>query len=185
MNDLKIRTARNDHGRRSARGDSNAGNPLTVSVVLTLHRVLAFSESVPEFYSLVSRSTDDLSVIGTESDREDVFTMTDESSCGLSRVEIPQTKGRIPRSAEAELSVDTDDNIRHEMGVAYERFLRDSEGLLVVSFISEVPYENGLISGCTDNQISVVIGGCNGGYPTSVTFEFSSCYKMFGHVIIR
>ena len=108
--------------------------------------------------------------------RRDVSAKSDK------KIRTPKTKRRIPTSTEAKFPVNTDDNVRHEVRVSSERLLGDSEGLFVFAARGYVPHENRLIAGCTDNQISIVIGGGNGSYPTSVTSKFSSCYKMFRHV---
>jgi len=54
------------------------------------------SKGIPEFDGLVSTTTDYLSVVGTERDREDIVGMTNESTSSFAGVEIPKTKSFIP-----------------------------------------------------------------------------------------
>ena len=50
---------------------------------------LAFSQGVPELDGPVSRTRDDLSVVGREGDGQDVGSVTNESSSGETSVEVP------------------------------------------------------------------------------------------------
>lgn len=65
----------------------------------------AVSKGVPEFDCLVSTSTDDLSVIGTERHRENVVCVADETTSGFAGVEIPETESLVPGGGEGVLSV--------------------------------------------------------------------------------
>jgi hypothetical protein len=63
------------------------------------------TESVPEFDGFISTTTDYLSVVGTEGDREDIIGMTDETTSSLASVEIPKTKSFIPGGRKSVLTV--------------------------------------------------------------------------------
>jgi len=76
--------------------ESDAADPL--GVALLVDGVLALSESVPELDGLVSRSRNDLSVVRRESNAQNVLGVSNESSSSLSRIEIPQSEGSVPRS---------------------------------------------------------------------------------------
>jgi hypothetical protein len=77
-------------------------SPLRVTLLLDIK--LALSQSVPKLDGLVPGGRDDLPVVGRERDREDVVGVTDESTGGRSRVEVPQSEGVVPRRGEGELT---------------------------------------------------------------------------------
>jgi hypothetical protein len=59
-----------------------------------------------------------LSVISGESNRQDILGVSNESSgCG-SKVQIPETEGRVPRSRKGELSIRREGNILDKVGVS-------------------------------------------------------------------
>ena len=93
--DKLIPTTRNDDRVRRRRGESNAGNPLRVAF-LFLNRVFALAQSVPQFNRFISGARDDLPVVHGERDGQDIFAVTDESSRGRARVQIPQSHGPVP-----------------------------------------------------------------------------------------
>ena len=104
---------------------------------------LAFSESVPELDGSISGSRDDLSVVGGEGDGEDIGGVTDESTGGQSGVEVPKSKGLVPRGGEGELTVGGDDDVRDESVVSGEDSLGESKGSFVSSKLPpEIPEEN-------------------------------------------
>jgi len=100
--DQLVPTSRNNDGGSSV-AESNAGNPLGVSLILD--GVLALSEGVPQLHGLISGSRNDLSVISREGNGEDILGVSNKSSGGGSSVEIPQSEGRVPRSGKSELSI--------------------------------------------------------------------------------
>jgi hypothetical protein len=62
---------------------------------------LAFSYSVPNFKVFVSSATCDLSVVGGESNGENVSSVTDESSACDSFFEVPESESSVPRSRQS------------------------------------------------------------------------------------
>ena len=76
------------------------------------------TKSVPEFDSLISTPTDDLSVVGTERHRENIICVTDEATSGFPGIEIPETESLIPGRGEGILSVRGNDDVLHEVIVA-------------------------------------------------------------------
>ena len=114
--------------------------PLAVAVFLDV--VLAFTKGVPQFDGLVARTRDDLPVISTEADGQDVRSVADESASGLASVEVPKAESVIPRSREGELAIGRDNDIRDEVVVAVE----DSLGVAVALFVaSQLPDDDGLV----------------------------------------
>jgi hypothetical protein len=69
------------------------------------------TESIPELDGFVSTTTDYLSVVGTEGDREDIIGMADETTSSLASVEIPKTKSFIPGGRKSVLTVRRDDDV--------------------------------------------------------------------------
>jgi len=90
--DHTIPSSRDDD--RVLRRESNTADPFSVSLIL--NGVLALSEGIPEFDSLVSRSRNDLSVISGESNAQNILSVSNESSSSEARVEIPESKGSVP-----------------------------------------------------------------------------------------
>jgi len=89
-----IPSTRYDNGISSIRGESNGGDPFGVS--LLFDGVLALTEGVPELNGLITRSGYDLSVISRECNGKNVLGVSDESSGGGSKVEVPESEGGIP-----------------------------------------------------------------------------------------
>jgi len=73
---------------------SNAGNPVGMRVLV--NGELADSVDVPNLDGFINGSRGDLSVIWGESNREDIFGVTDKSLVGLGSLEVPESDGTIP-----------------------------------------------------------------------------------------
>jgi len=65
-------------------------------VTLFLDGVLANTQSVPQFDGAITGSGDNLTVVSGESDGENVLGVTNESSGGVTRGEIPKSEGTVP-----------------------------------------------------------------------------------------
>jgi len=65
-------------------------------MTLLSNRKLTIAQSVPEFNGLVSTSRNNLSVVSTEGDAEDIVCVADETAGGLASVQVPQTEGLVP-----------------------------------------------------------------------------------------
>jgi len=124
-------------------------------VSLILNGVLALSKSVPQLDGLVSRSRDDLSVIGREGNRENVLGVSNESSSGGSRVQIPQSEGRIPRSREGELTIRGDDDVLDKVSMSVKGSSGNS--VVLVRFSGDVPDHDTLVSRTRKDDIWVVV----------------------------
>jgi len=73
---------------------SDAGNP--VSMLVLVNGEFADTVDVPNLEVLVDGTGGNLSVIWGESNREDIFGVTDKSLSGLSSLEVPESDGTIP-----------------------------------------------------------------------------------------
>jgi len=73
---------------------SNAGNPVGMRVLV--NGEFADSVDVPNLDGFIDGSRGDLSVIWGESNREDIFGVTNKSLVGLGGLEVPESDGTIP-----------------------------------------------------------------------------------------
>jgi hypothetical protein len=65
-------------------------------VTLLLDIKFAFAKGIPQLNSPVTTSTDDLSIVSGEGDREDIGSVANEAAGGKTAVEIPETEGVVP-----------------------------------------------------------------------------------------
>jgi hypothetical protein len=70
-------------------------------VALVRDGVLAVTEGVPQLDGAVTRTGDDLAVVGGERDGEDVAVVSDESASGGAGGELPQAEGLVPRGRQS------------------------------------------------------------------------------------
>jgi len=98
-----VPSARDDDGIVIAGREFDAARP--EGVISLGDGELALSEGVPQADGSISRSRNDLSVVGGEGDAEDLFGVTLETAGGGSGLEIPQAEGVVPRSREGKKSV--------------------------------------------------------------------------------
>jgi len=109
--DLLVPTARNEEGRSSSRGESDARNPLVVSrslavaLVVIDQVVLHLTEGVPELDGAVTASRDNLAVVGRESNRQNVLSVADESADAVAISDVPKAEGAVPGGGDSALSI--------------------------------------------------------------------------------
>jgi hypothetical protein len=117
---------------------------------------LALAEGVPELDGAVTRTGDDLTVVGGERDarmlaarslssensRENVTGVADELAGGQTSVEVPKTESVVPRGGEGKLTVGGDDNVRDEVVVAVKDLLGETEFTVLTG---ELPDDDGLV----------------------------------------
>lgn len=120
---------------------ADAGDPFGVSVLLD--SVFADTESVPQLDGTIARPGNDLSVVGGESDAEDIFGVSNESSRRRSHRQIPQTEGRVPGAGQSELSVRGQNNVRNEVAVTLKSLMRDT---VIGIILSQLPDDDGLVT---------------------------------------
>ena len=111
-----------------------------MTVILDI--VFALSKSIPKLDGLVTGARDNLPVISTEADREDIRGVADESTGGETGVQIPETESVVPGRREGELAIGGDDNIRNEVVVAVENSLGVAVRVLIAG---QLPDDDGLI----------------------------------------
>lgn len=93
--------------------------------------------------------------------------MSDESSGGGSKVEVPQSEGTVPRSRQSELSIRGDRDILNEVRVSSQALSWNT--VLVFSFSSQVPDYDSLISRSRNEGVWVFAGGSETSDPSVVS----------------
>ena len=134
-----------------------------MTVILDI--VFALSESIPKLDGLVTGARDNLPVISTEADREDIRGVADEAAGGDARVEVPEAESVVPRGRKRELAVGRDDDVGHEVVVAVEDALRVAVLVLVAG---ELPDDDRLV--CTPDKASA---------PQAAYFQAPVCPEDF------
>jgi len=89
-----------------------------VTVVFDI--VFAFAESVPKFDCFITRTRDDLPIIGTEADGQNIGSVANKSPCSGTCIEVPQAKSVVPRRGKGELAVRRYHHVRNEVVVSFE-----------------------------------------------------------------
>jgi hypothetical protein len=148
LDDL-VPTSRDNHGVHRVGRESNARDPLGVTILGNVE--LAFTQGVPQLDGSVSRGGNDLSVVGREGNGQDVTGVSDESSGGLSGVQVPQSQSLVPRGGKSKLSVRGDDNVGDEVVVTVQNLL----GVTVFTvFTGELPDNDLLVCGASASATS-------------------------------
>jgi hypothetical protein len=137
LNNL-IPTTGNDERVGRVGGETNAGNPFRVTIFGDIE--LALTKGVPHLDGLVTRTGNNLTVIGREGDGQDIVGVADETTGGVTSVQVPKTESLIPRGGQGELTVGRDGNIFNEVGVTNKRLA----GNTIVQLIST------LLEKCTE-----------------------------------
>jgi len=86
-----VPTTRDDEGNLNGWRETNTGNPLSVTfpICSRIDGILALSKSIPKLNGLVTGSRDNLTVIYRESHGENIHFVTNETTGGLSTVDLP------------------------------------------------------------------------------------------------
>ena len=177
-----IPSAGDDEGNRLGRAESDAGDPFGVTFGISSDGVLALSEGVPKFDGLITGSRDDLTVVNTEGNTQDILGVTDETTGGASGVDLPKTEGSIPGSRKGELTITGDDNVTDEVGVSAKGTLGVSVGIILTGAgVGKAPDKDGLITGSGKDEVGVLGGGGDGGDPITVALKGSTEAQSFGH----
>lgn len=104
---------------------------------------LAIAQGIPQLDRPISRTRHDLPIIGREGNRENVIIMADKSSGRVSRRQLPETKGLVPRGREGVGSIRGDDTVRDDVRVTFQSTLRVSVGRFIPG---QVPDHQSLVS---------------------------------------
>lgn len=183
-----VPSTRDDEGNLNGRGETNAGNPLGMSLTIrtSINGVLALSKSVPKLDGLITRSRNDLTVVYGEGNGEDILGVSNETTGGLSGVDLPKTEGSVPGSRKTELSIGGDDNVGNEVVVSAKSTTSVSVCVLLRilgdgGLVGEGPYHDGLITRRGKYEVGVLRGGSDGGYPVTMSLKGSAKCQLFCH----
>lgn len=100
----------NNDGVLGVRAEAHAGDP--VGVALVGDGELAVTEGVPQLDGAVTRTGDDLTVVGGEGDGEDIVGVANEGTGGGSAGEFPETETLVPRGGQSVGTIRGDDLTR-------------------------------------------------------------------------
>lgn len=100
----------NNDGVLGVRAEAHAGNP--VGVALVGDGELAVTEGVPQLDGAVTRTGDDLTVVGGEGDGKDIVGVANEGTGGGSAGEFPETETLVPRGGQSVGTIRGDDLTR-------------------------------------------------------------------------
>lgn len=121
--------------------EAHAGDPLGVALVGD--GVLAVTKGVPQLDGAVTRTGDDLAVVGGEGDGEDVVGVSDETAGGLAGGQLPQAQSLVPRRGQSVGTVGGDHTVGDDVRVSVEGAFWVSVGLVATG---QVPDDEGLVA---------------------------------------
>lgn len=155
--DKPVPPARDDERHGLRRRESDTRDPLAVPVAVSADGVLALAEGVPELDGPVPRAADDLSVVNAEGYRKDVLRVSDESTRGASRVDLPEAEGAVPGPAKSELSVRRDNDVGDEVAVAAEGALSVTIRVVLTAVrVGKTPDQDGLVAGGGEDEVGIL-----------------------------
>lgn len=148
--DFGIPAARDDDWVVGGWAELNSRHPFGMALVSagrTLLDPLALAKSVPKSDRLIATATDDLSVVGTESDAHDVVFVALEDGAGDAALDVPKTEGLVPRSRNGKSTARTDNDVADKVAVAFEGSKRNAiRHILVRVLAGQLPDKKRLIS---------------------------------------
>ena len=153
-------------------------------MTILLDVVLALAEGVPQLDGAVARTRDNLAIVSTEADGENIGGVSNEAAGGKAGVQVPKAEGVVPGRGECKLAIGGDDDVRHEVVVAVENALGVTVGLVVAG---ELPDDDRLVwallrwksegeervstSGRGEDHVRVLGRRRDGRHPSLVAFE--------------
>lgn len=157
-------------------GESHTRNPFGVSLVSD--GKLAVTEGVPELNALVTRTRDDLPVVGGERDGKDIASVSNKSSGGDTSGELPQSEGLVPRRGESVGTVGGNHTVGDDVRVTMERPLWNTVALVVTG---KVPDNQRLVTRTRQKHVGALKRSSKTGNPSAVTLQSSSQDHVFPH----
>jgi hypothetical protein len=165
--DELVPTTRNDQRILSRGRKTHAGNP--VGVVILRNGVLALSKGVPKLDSLVTRTRDNLTVVGGESDGVHILGVSLKLANRETGVQVPETHSGVHGTGEGELTVGRDHGVAHRLVVTTEAATSITGGVSVLR--GQLPDKGSLVTRTRHNEVGLLVGGGDGGDPARVTLE--------------
>jgi len=167
--DKLIPTSRDNDGSTLGRRETNAGDPLRVTLVLNSE--LAITKSVPKLNGAVTRARHNLSVISAESNGKDILGVVHETTGAATSVDLPKTEGTVPGTRQSILTIRRDNHIRDKVVVASKR----TTSKAIVAFLTgKGPDKDRFISGGRKDHGRILRGGGNSRHPTTVAGQNTS-----------
>ena len=158
-----VPASRHDDRVLRAWTEANAAHPLRVAVLGNVK--LAVAKRVPQLDGTVTTSGHNLAVVGAKAHTENVASVTNKATRCLTRVQVPETEGLVPRGRQSKLAVRRDHHIRHKVIVTVQNLLR----VAVVGVIArELPDDNRLVTRSCQQEVWVLLRRSNGRHPTLV-----------------
>lgn len=157
-------------------GKLDTANPVAMGV---LDSALALTESIPETNGAIATTRNDLTVVGGEGNRENIFGVSDEATCGGAIIESPETKSGIPRGGKSELAVLGNDNILNEVVVSTESLLGATVLLRILKVTLEVEHHDLLVARGGEDHVRALGSSGDGGNPIRVSLENAAKRNLF------
>lgn len=160
--DKLVPASRHNHGGSGGGGEADAAHPLGVAILSDGE--LALANGVPELDGAVARAGHDLTVLHGEGDGEDILGVANEAASALAGGDLPEAEGSVPGAGEGVLAIGGDDDVRDEVIVALESTLGNAVAIALLAL--EVPDNDGLVTGGSEDHVGVLGGGCDGSDPS-------------------
>ena len=138
--DVFVPTARDNDGVLVVRREPDARHPF--GVTFFLDSVLALSQGVPQLDGLVPGSGDNLTIVGGESDTQNIVVVILEAASGASSRQIPQAQVLVPGSGQGKVTIGGQNDIGDEVSMTMETLLRNAV-LLVIA--GQLPNDKRLV----------------------------------------
>ena len=111
-------------------------------MAILLDIVFALSQSIPELDASVAGTGDDLPVIGTEANGENIGSVANKTAGGGTGVQVPEPEGVVPGRRKGELSIRGNDNVGNKVVVTGQDTFRVT---VLVIVAGKLPHDDGLV----------------------------------------
>merc|ERR1712029_412848 len=138
--DVFVPTARDNDGVLVVRREPDARHPF--GVTFFLDSVLALGQGIPQLDGLVPGSGDNLTIVGGESDTQNIVVVILEAASGASSRQIPQAQVLVPGSGQGKVTIGGQNDIGDEVSMTMETLLRNAV-LLVIA--GQLPNDKRLV----------------------------------------
>jgi hypothetical protein len=174
-----VPTAGDDKGSSEVGRETHARDPISVAIITD--GVFALSKSVPQLQLVVAGTGNNLAVVSAEGDTGDITSVSNKAAGSLAAIEVPEAERSVPRAGQSELSIRANDNVLNKVRVADQGFTRNSSNTGSTSGIAvtvDVPVDNGLVSGGSENGVASILRASNCRHPVAVSLEGSEVFEM-------
>jgi len=174
--DQLVPTCRHDERHLGGWREDNGADPISVHVFND--GVLALRKSVPKLDRLVATARDNLTIVTRKRNAVDILAVTLERANASASVQVPETHGLVPRARQAELAIGRQDDAGDRLTVATKKLASVAN---VLSIWGKLPDHNFLVAGGGDDEVSLLICGCNACHPTAMTLEDTFVLQSLSH----